>query len=789
MFKSIEEYWEDINSKTKGKIIFLGILLSLFLLINISHPVYSGKFFDWIKGAIGTALIDSDGTNITDEINVSFIQGVSSTAQVVYEQIVDVAVKPFGPTADTWNQRVGSKFLKNIRDYGVYIGMFTATALFFFGIFVYFFSGKVTDTKDTPISLAGKYIVTLGLLYLVSTASFQDTFLSFINEIYDSYSEFHMSEIKAGLEFKNFITDYKGGGGEGLVILGIALIMPEVIPFFTFFVLILGVILLFIFVKNLVKLYCELITRYILSFVLLNIAGAFMGTIVSNNTSNIFKSYFQTVLSSFFLLIFDMFWIKLCLEAVSKCFGSGTGQNIINFIFVIELLKLGPKFDGILKGMGLGVATGASRVASSCGMGLRNLGRAINDASRLRRNAGTALMGMAMNPAKNFSPEQREKIFNAGRQLIAPMMGIGQGRDSNTMAAMASNIGATGGKIGDDVISGQQAGDILNRAMKNPQNKDLSNAVGALSDNKLKEGMQAIVGNGAVINAVQRANYRGADGIIHEGVNVTGTYKDSNGQIKNFSGLVGASQYMTSSANIPNCETPGIGLQTVNSMQKGQTLEFSSSFDAATFAGNDVQTALDSVQGTMGDKLYEGGALEYVGKNTDGEDAFKVYDSDGTQLGSIAGDDFTPSISQMDVDERDNFLTGSVSDNCEQIFGSSEVALVDNNGVPTGNTSMIPNYEFDTGENGEIWRQSESDPSIYSASVRGYVDGEEVQYKVSMQDIGENPTVQFDSRHSYNSAYESEGVNATGQQATAKVFTSWKQQKEDFQGFHREDNK
>ena len=810
------------------------------------RPAYSVSFreaYDWIceKWDLVETVFKGEKTasHITSEIEQSLTLSIRMTQESVVNTIFETFIQDplFGKEGETdffnfWDAHIGggNSLLEDIIRFGAYTGMFIATLLFFYGIFIYFFSGKITDTKDTPISLGAKYLLALGVIKLSSDTSNSGIPATFTKLFYDLYASFFTHDVEyntgniIGSIGQNVSEDFQAEMGDkagGWLILGMKFGAASVVPGFFVFILLLFTIILFVLIKNFIKLYCEMITRYVIAIILLHLFGAFAGTIVSNNSSNIFKSYMQTVISSFILFFFDILWFKLCLVIVfNKVFfpnegGDGSVISVINFIVAIELLKLGPKFDGMLRGMGLGIATGASRVASSCGQSLRNLGRTFDMANRARRNIGEGMKAVAMNPNNKLSPDARKNMYDRGNKwakgLGEAIVGIGTGGNSsngkNVAMDMAAEYGKAGTIIPDNQINGKEAGDILSRSVNNssPHGGRLSDALGALSNGKLKEATMNIAGEkfadaqgniqegmrvgGTTINAnnsqgaittggahftidnAQKTQYRGTDNLMHDGLKVEGQYHTNTGTIP-FSGTIGSMQYLGGATAIQSGDqSSNLGLQIDNSMKAGDIQSFSNPYEVATFAGTNVANILNSVGGDIGKTIQNGGSFECVGK-INGSDAFRVYDKNNTLMGSVtAGNErnnfstngFNVSNGMLSKEEARDYY-GSIGDALVQQSNLKDAVLV--NGDGRLNYSINPN-----------------DPSQIKYTIEGVNNnGEVVQKQAIAQNMGDNPNAELNyKKNSLNKAVavdSSNGVEATDGTHGLKTYVWWDAKKD-----------
>ena len=633
----IENY---LYSIPKWKKIFYGVLFAMLIFSLVSVRVDSG-LFSWITGTITD--------NITDEIFTAVNQSAGEAVGSILVWLFNLLVGPFGPELTTFvsNTNFGTANAKDFLDgFAISVGMFISTLIWGFSMFTYFFSGKITDSKDTPISLTFRYAIAIAICY--KQTAIVDTFIDLVDILYTAFTKNAIGTVLKGSGFLNIM----GTAVDGSVALLGKTIVFAAFPGVGLIVLILEIVLIWKLLKGFIQLYCEMISRYIVSCVLLLLFSAFGGTIVSNNTSQIFKSYLRTLLASFAVMLFNILWFKMCFLAVIG--GTVSLVNFVQYIFVIELLHFGLKFDGMLRSMGLGVATGGSRLASAVGGAGRNLANSLRAANDMRKAGGNLLA------AKGLAAGNKD-MFNMGSKMAANPMDIAKGRlnNPNNVANMAAGYGANGQKISDGLVSGKQAAGIMSNALKNPNDKDAQNAMAALSNKKLAEGAQEMLGDGFKVNSAQLQQQRGADGKMHNTVGFNAQKAGGNRSFaelmysehgQSFNGQIGGSGTFASGLAVGD---GGLTANCADSLDKGDECSVK---DAAFFAGQDAANALEGV--TIGGQGLEDGSLVACGKDENGNDSFRVYDGNGDIVGSINGDQFTAAASSMEASDRAEALEG-----------------------------------------------------------------------------------------------------------------------------------
>ena len=641
----IENYYYSIP---RWKKIAFAMCAVLLLFLFATTKVKSG-FFSWIA----TEVTD----NITNEIFDALNQTCGEVMGGILDGVSNIFTAPWGPQLDTFVNNTnfaGASAADLLEGFGIFVGMFFSTLIWGFSMFTYFFSGKITDSKDTPISLTVRYGVAIAISYKCKVIV--DTIINLIDIIHTTYVSHALS---TAMGSSSNIFTLLGEMIDGLIVRLLSSIVSSVLPGVGFVIIVIEIIAIWKVLKGFFKLYAEMVSRYIVTVVLLLLFSAFGGTIVSNNTSQIFKSYLRTLFSSFIVMLFNIIWFKACLLTGV---GTMTDMSVLQYIFLLELLHFGVKFDGILRSMGLGVATGGARIASAVGGAGRNLANALRNANDMRKSGGNLLKqgGAALAAGGNA---KGMGMFKAGSALGAGANDIlkGKGDPANSAFNLCSTLGAQGMKVNDNMISGQQAAGIMQKAMCNPADKDAQNAMKALSNNKLKEGAQAIMGSGYKVNDASYVEKFGADGQRHSGVKVNATPTGGADSVgggggKSFTGTL-AGEGMFSDGNFESLGASPDGgdamaMQVGNSMSKGETM---AADDFKNFGSSEAVGALDRAEGID----MEGGSVESMGKNRDGEDAFRCLDADNNVQGTINGDEFIAN-SAMSQDNDGNRMCDSM---------------------------------------------------------------------------------------------------------------------------------
>lgn len=627
LYRNAEEY--------KKKLVFI-IAISFLFFILLTQNVYSWK---WLDNVLGNST-----DNISDEYFTSVDQGVSNSMSSISEALASALLEPFTPNWDSFIQYTimpnGQNAKTFLTGFAKAAGVFLSTLIFGFSLIKYFFQGKLSEMKDTPLKLLGKYILVLFLCY--NTEAILTTFSNLMDTMYSLFTQTAYMESQAGIkqEMLNISSGMVEKGTKSVInILGIGVALIYT-PIVGLIILIVELVLIWQVIKGIIALYMEVVSRYILTFVLIAFAPAFVSTEVSCDTSDVARSYFRTVFTSILLLIFNTLWFKMCL-GISLC-SEGSQMTLIGYIFLIKMLQLGQKLSEILRSMGLSVASSAQTMGMA-GAGLfrgmmmmRMLGQA-NDA----KNAlGKSLMekGALQGDAKG------KAMYDAGSKIAGAAKeksGNGFAPSMAGVSAYASKCGAVGAKMDDSLVSGTAAANIAGAAIGAKQgDKDALNAAKGLSNEKLKEGVQELCGDDIMVTSATMGTVAGEDGNF-TGIKIDGY--DENGE--QISGILAGEDKVGSGVALSGgaAQDNGVMFRATSILKNGESCEVQNSLKA----GQDVHNGIKSMKGAA---AANAATYTQLGRSKTVSDSMNsrqmanaghVLDKGGTVIGSVNGSQFT----------------------------------------------------------------------------------------------------------------------------------------------------
>lgn len=632
MYRNTEEY--------KKKLIFI-IAISFIFFVFLTRNVYSWR---WLDGVLG-----NDMDNISDEYFTSIDQGVSNGMDSISGALASTLLEPFSPKWDTFIQYTalpnGQNAKTFLTGFAKAAGVFLSTLIFGFSLIRYFFQGKLTELKDTPLKLLGKYMLALFLCY--NTEAILNTFSNLMDTMYSLFTQSAYMEAQAGIkqEMLNISSGMVEKGTKSIInVLGIGIALTYT-PVIGLIFLIIELVLIWQVIKGIIALYMEVVSRYIMTFVIIALAPAFISTTVSSDTSDIAKSYFRTALTSILLLIFNTLWFKMCFS-MSLC-AEGNQMTLIGYIFLIKMLQLGQKLSELLRSMGLSVAASAQTMGTA-GAGLFRgmmMMRMLGQAGSAKNALGKSLMekGALQGDAKG------KAMYDAGSKIAGEnKKATGTAKEKNGFApstagvsAYASKCGAIGAKVDDSLVTGTTAANIVGAAIGEKQgDKDALNAVKGLSDEKLKEGVQELCGNNMMVENATMGTVAGEEGNF-TGIKVDGY--DENGEA--ISGIIAGEDYVGNGEALSGetAQDNGVLFRATSTLKNGESCTVQNSLKA----GQDVHEGIKSMKGAVAANAATYTQLGRSSTITDSMNsrqkasAGHVLNASGTVIGSVEGSQFT----------------------------------------------------------------------------------------------------------------------------------------------------
>lgn len=578
------------ETPTWKKVFLIVILFTLIFHMATIHVQHIGGPFGaamWggIKTA-GNALLgwlgetdfvqDLGITNITDEIATAFDEAVADIKANLITSFFDyIFNEKLSLQLNSFNSKMfgslSSRFASNghtshistsatdvLQDISIYVSIFIATLLFGFGIIIFFLNKRITETKDTPVSLFFRYAIVIAICFL------HKTIVSTIMKLFDDlHTEVLKLETGTGgaLSTSNIANLVKKDSSGDFLLIGLNVgSAVNSLPLVGFGLLLIELAIYWKIIKAFFTLYMEVVARYVASVVLLMLFGIFSSTLVSNTTSNIFRSYLRMLFSSFILLIFNEVWFRMCAVAFAH---NVSDMTIVKYIFILEMCHLGVKFDSMLRGMGISVATGAPNLSGAFAGAGRNLLHSAMAIDNLRRGFGQSIKASGV--ASGDPAKVAKGSYMSG---------------NTTDSVQKVNIDA-GTKLNPSLVSGTEKADYMATAAANGiAGKLAEQTFAADSHNMLKDGAETAIGNslgeGFKVNNIAPAR-------DNKGFNLDGSMsyigKDANGNDVVKQREIKGTLVATGGTKASNAIEVGNGMSFVpaSSLKKGESVSYGNS--------------------------------------------------------------------------------------------------------------------------------------------------------------------------------------------------------------------
>lgn len=620
-----------MSQKLKNKWIyynrFCAFIISLFISFVIvsasTVPAYSGIFSKLLGSAVST---------MANEMFEGIGDIISTGLNDIGDKLVKMTTEGFGPDFSTFDKVMQGKNIgvgkspsapqhsyssQKLMNIAQVFGFSIATILLIFSL-VYYFWAPPGEIKDTPIRLLLRYALACFLIYY--SAQVMVVFLNIANHLWTEYIIKGVVEdgIKRSVTFKNLTIGSVAEPGEEaksvvITILGSTIkagFMTQ-LPFCVIIPIII-IIASWALIKGFFKFYIEIIERYIVVILLYLFFGAAAATLVSKQSSNVFKSYMRMFACQILILFLNAGFMAIFVDVL---IAGGWTCSIANYIFALAYLRVCQRIDSYMAMLGLNVA----QTGGQCLDTLAGVGRSLLGGLRTANAARSAGMGALSAAAANRGDFQKAALYSSlsGSREASNVMA--QGGITNAGLSMAAR---TGGKMH---LNANEAANVISGYMNNPGNREWADRVKAMDKASQIDGINSILENNG-------SNFRATglnDTDIKRGeIGFTGKYLDEDGML----GDTDIDGKLSSSSNNPineismaNGMPEGVVLSTLNSLKDGEKME------------GDCEK-LGLATGTSGllngaDENYRGriAAMKYDGKS----DSFSLYDKNNAQIGTI----------------------------------------------------------------------------------------------------------------------------------------------------------
>ncbi len=562
--------------------------------------------------------VDEKVSTMADEMLSGIGQRITAAIETIAGDLVSEMSSNLGPDISTFEEVLSGKDIGSgeITEKGVtsaakftdvaqVFGYGLAMFIFLFSLMQYFWS-KPGDLKDTPLRLVLKLL--FAFILITSSRNIMDTILDAANTV---WKEFIMTSVVYGetttIDYSHITVTTADDNFSlfgGVLFAGLVASNPPIAAF-------IGLIALFIswpLIKGFVKLYIEIIERYLVVVLLYFFFGAAAATVVSNNSVNVFKSYMRMVASQIFILFTNAVFMSVLVDMIIS---GGFRRSIPNYIFVLAYMKVCQRIDSYMAMLGLNVAqTGGQTLDAILGAGraLTNGARGLN-----RAREGVANLASA-NALKNgnFTEAAKWKAASGVRGMADVMSHGGIEEAGRFMAAQAGRQNAT---------STGESAQLINDFINDPTNTKKASQLQTIDKGSLINGLNKIMqdsGQDIKVTDIDTTALRGGrlkfDGISGSGENaqkITGNL---------------------SSSKTPNADNTRVGsgyLSTNNKLKESPDTVFKG--DAKTLGHASGYSELINNEKSQDFKDQIAG-MKYNSKTGNSD----ILDKDGNQIGTIA---------------------------------------------------------------------------------------------------------------------------------------------------------
>ncbi|MCR5290874.1 MAG: hypothetical protein K6E51_12860 [Treponema sp.] len=396
-------------------LVMLSVMLLLFGLVPIHHAKdytegTTNDFTDTtIEGTVGQSTnIAANGVETSGNIlSGGFAPGMSKfLAWFGVDYSDNILIKNFFKESfDSSTDYDDNVIFDAVKIFGV-VAYSIATALFIIGLVR---SGTVSafEKAASPKEVVFKYVKTI--ILITSSEALLDPVVLMFEKFFNymaSVDTHGMGTVIVEFIFETVIAGAIAGEA-GIIIF-----------------LLLKLILLYIVVKEFIKLIVEVVERYMLSCFLYLFAPIGFSFSASSLTENVTISYLEMFISSLFVLILNQFFVKSTLELMAHV--NNEEKEIVGItcaIIVLAWIRIGQHIDETLKGMGLSIARTGGNLFDSFAASVNNAISLANTGGALAGNAVTAVgmtggnpdavqLGSMLNGKPMTTSQAEDKIMN-----------------------------------------------------------------------------------------------------------------------------------------------------------------------------------------------------------------------------------------------------------------------------------------------------------------------------------------------------------------------------------------
>ncbi|MDE6627708.1 MAG: hypothetical protein K2K56_15270 [Lachnospiraceae bacterium] len=465
MKKSKNDY--AYNPNTSRRIFVIFMIISVILVGFSTSKIYAWPF---------QSLSDKAG-QITDEV----IEGVTTTSTTVVETlgqgIMKVFTQSLKPDFSAFNKLAtlnGITIEEAIYSYAKDIGIIIAFMILLFGAYAFFFA-KAEEPQDTPLSLIMHFF--LAMVIIMASREFINAIINDADTLWQSNVMTYQNTNMGDNGFDAFSSIVVENGNQinlfpSGIIVTLSIALTSAIGWVAGLISLIIILILFIpYIKALLRLYFEILQRYIIWCFMLLFLPCAAATMVSNTTIRIWKSYVRMLVSTLLIFLTQVFLFAISVDITLSGFIS---KGVAGYFLGISFITFAGRFDTYLARLGISVAQTGGRLFQDASSGLRDMVRSIDHTNNLRRNLGGAVLSAGAASGNISAVKAGMAMKNPGGALSS---GFGKTNpDKKALAEIGKN---TQGSI---KAAPSVAKGIMSDYLSNPHNNDNRNALSAMSD-------------------------------------------------------------------------------------------------------------------------------------------------------------------------------------------------------------------------------------------------------------------------------------------------------------------
>ncbi len=362
-----------------------------------------------VRGSMG--LWEGAASAATDSIMAEMIEGtgaaIEDAASTLSKHASPSVFDFFRPSKTAFKEFPQGEWVYNWSHETAQVwGIGLAVVLMGWSLIMVIANGVFTDTKNNAISVVLMFIVACLAIYW--SEDITDYFLDTTYYIYQSGVRYHTNTtfdffLPVNHTDPNALTLLSWSmtlSGAGLVIL-----------------LILGLILAWMLIKNFLRLFLEVVERYVVIIIMCIFFPVTVATIVSKETKQIFSAYIRMFVSQLFLLMAGGMFVTgflYLLDGVNK-----TEMTLFNYVLLMAYLRSAQRLDSYMASMGLNVAQTGSGLFDSIALAGYSIVSALRGANGLRQSAGGVMQGVGV-MTKNKGLFKAGTILGIGAKDFIP---------------------------------------------------------------------------------------------------------------------------------------------------------------------------------------------------------------------------------------------------------------------------------------------------------------------------------------------------------------------------------